>query len=204
MRSSLTQYSRLLLGILLTLSTTFLAAQTCATIDGGMLAFDNGGRTLQSCLDDGDPPVTFTRTGFVGGQSLYFITRPNGDILDVSTTGSPLDLSRFGDVPIAIWSVSYLGNLVGADIGDNVCFLGSTGCFDLSSPIVADRRMGAACSAFCQADGGNLALADGSGDVSTSLCIVNGAGATIDVMTDGTASGDLFTFVITQIQTGCR
>lgn len=177
-----------------------LGAQPGCFLDAGELDTPSGSVYIPVCLDDGDEePIEIIRTGFVGGTSQYFITTPHGFILEVLEGDPPFDVSSYGAVNLAIFSVSFTGMLIDVEIGDNICASGSTDCFAISNPIVVNRQEGDGCDIFCSADAGMLALTDGGG-TTVDFCISDGDVPIVDVTLSGEPSGENMTFVITDDQ----
>ncbi|MBC6995409.1 CHRD domain-containing protein [Neolewinella lacunae] len=190
------QGARLLLLALFTTLLVPLAAQS-PECNAGELTSPNGTPYIPVCLDDMDEGLTdIIRTGFVGGTSQYFLTNPGGFILEVLEGDPPFDLRSYGARVLAIWSVSYTGDLIGVAVGDNICLSAATGCFSLSNPIVVNRKRGDDCDDFCVADGGMLTLTNGGG-TETDICISDTLDARVDVTLTGNLRGDQMTFLIT-------
>ncbi len=198
MRSTRYPYLQLLLCLFVCGGFGALSAQTNpCDFSGGALTIEDGGRVFRVCLDDGTEGLTnVIRTGFEGGEEQWFITTSGGVILEIPTGGPPFDLTAYGERTLAIWSVAYSGELIDIAPGDNVCSSAATECFDLSNSVVIDRNTGEDCDAPCDALGGTLALADGSGTQDT-ICIDDGAASAVDVAVSGEVVGDNTTFVIT-------
>ncbi|OAV44365.1 hypothetical protein A3850_007595 [Lewinella sp. 4G2] len=183
--------------MLLLFATFSISAQiNPCNFSAGVLSNPDGMRVNTVCLDDGDPPVDVVRTGFVGGESQYFITTTGGRILSVPVGGPPFDLSEFGTGFLAIYHVAYSGELFNVGIDDNVCMAGATECFNLSNAIVVVRNAGEDCEVECTAMAGQITLADGSGE-STTICIDEGSDSAVDVTLSGDIDGETTTFIIT-------
>ncbi|MEM1357803.1 MAG: CHRD domain-containing protein, partial [Bacteroidota bacterium] len=166
---------------------------------GGRLITSNGTFYVPVCIDDLTEEATeITRTDFVGENSAYFLTTAAGFIVQRLEGGPPFDFRELGAGVLAVWSVSYTGDLIGTENGDNICAASSTECFNLSNPVVLNRAVGVDCDVFCNADAGTIALANGAMD--TSICLVNGQVDLITVDVTQPAVGDEQVFVVTSTQ----
>lgn len=163
---------------------------------GGRLITSNGTFYVPVCIDDLTEEVTeINRTDFVGENSAYFLTTAAGFIVQRLEGNPPFDFRELGAGVLAVWSVSYSGDLIGADNGDNICATTSTECFNLSNPVVLNRAIGVDCDVFCNADAGTIALNNGSMD--TSICLINGQVTPLSVDITQPAVGDEQAFFIT-------
>lgn len=192
---------RLLLpAVFLFLFSFSLSAQQVCTLDAGELNTPTGSVYIPVCLDDMDEGLTeITRTGFVGGISQYVVTTPSGFILEILDGNPPFDLRSYGATNLAVWSISYSGTLTDFNINDNICATGATECFNLSNPVVLNRQEGDGCDIFCESNAGNITLPDGSSTISQ--CVGDSGNINlIDVVLDGTATGDNLAFAITNDQ----
>ncbi|MEM9258143.1 MAG: CHRD domain-containing protein, partial [Bacteroidota bacterium] len=166
---------------------------------GGRLITSNGTFYVPVCIDDMTEEATeITRTDFVGENSAYFLTTAAGFIVQRLEGSPPFDFRELGAGVLAVWSVSYTGDLIGAENGDNICATTSTECFNLSNPVVLNRAIGVDCDVFCNADAGTIALANGAMD--TSICLINGQVDLISVNVTQPAVGDEQVFVVTSTQ----
>ncbi len=158
--------------------------------DAGAIALDGGAVETTICVDDAGDPLSVIMSGDVAGDnSTFFITdNASGEILGVPGDNGPFDLNGAGVGVCDIWYLSSFGDVEGLAMGGNIADL--DGCFDLSNPITVTRLA---------TDGGAIALADGSTEVT--IC-VDGEGDPLEVIRDGNSTGTNRTFVITNAISG--
>ena len=167
-------------------------------VAGGRLATPDGLVRVPICLDDGDEqPLDLVLSDNVGTANRYFLTNLSGFIRQELTGGPPFDLSGLAAGNFAIYSVSFNGALIDAEVGENICNVTATECLSLSNSVVILRQTGDDCEdADCMVDAGSLELTDEGGTVTT-RCLTTGATDAVAVTLSGTPEGDLMTFVIT-------
>lgn len=166
---------------------------TCE-VAGGTLALETGGEEITICADDGVPDTfEVSLSGNEGDSLIYAITDADGTILDPGAL-PPFDLEGAGAGACLIYAVSSSGEIIGLEMGASINEL--EGCFALSNPITVIRNTGSDCDMGeeCEVTAGMISLIGGS--VDTTICIDNGP-APIEVIDDGSASGDSLSFVIT-------
>ncbi|MEL7159480.1 MAG: CHRD domain-containing protein, partial [Bacteroidota bacterium] len=176
-----------------------LTAQDNCAVSGGRLITANGTPYVPVCIDDMTEEVTvIERDDFVGGNSIYFMTTAAGFIVQVMEGSPPYDFSEVGAGVRAIWSVSYTGELTNAGIGDNICASGSSGCFNLSNPVVLNRATGEDCDVFCRADAGVISFTDGR--VDTNICLISGVTEPLAIDVSVAANAQNVNYLVTSDQ----
>ena len=158
--------------------------------DGGTISLADGGTEITICADDIPDPIAVTRAGDAVGENRRFIVtdQATGEILGMPGNNGPFVLDGAGAGTCEIWYLAWSGELAGAMVGNNVSDL--EGCFDLSNPITVVRNFN---------EGGGIALPNGGTEMT--IC-ADDVPSPITVVRDGSAQGDLRTFIITDQATG--
>ena len=157
--------------------------------EGGMVSAENGATTVFTCPDDGIADVVTFSTTSTAVPYVFIITDADNKILGFAD-GNSQDFDAAGIGSCRVWGAAYAGDIV-AEIGEDVttATIGSN-CFDLSDNFLEVIRG--------EADGGTVALADGS--TAQTIC----AGDTeADVLTFTNTSntiGSSYAYVITDDQ----
>lgn len=182
--------------LLLSLSLPFMAQSGNCDISGGRLISPNGTRYVPVCLDDMDEGLTdIIRTEFSGENDQYFLTNAAGFIISSLEGQPPFDFRNFGTGVFVIWSVAYNGDLIGTEVGDNICAASASECFSLSNSLIVNRKRGDDCQDFCVVSGGSIELAVGGNE--TTVCIREGGTTPVFVNQTEEGRGPNQTFVIT-------
>ena len=157
--------------------------------DGGNITFANGATEYTIIVDGTPDPLDVVRDGSATGtNSAWVITDANANILALPPA-PPFDLDGAGLGTCLIWYLRFEDGLTGAAVGNNAADL--QGCFDLSNPLTVNRVDASS------TNGGNIEFADGT--TSQTICVDNTPDP-LDVLTDGTASGETRGWVITDTQ----
>ncbi|MEO0338061.1 MAG: T9SS type A sorting domain-containing protein [Bacteroidota bacterium] len=153
------------------------------TLNGGMIALEDGSTETTICAGDGTSDAfTVTLTGASGMNSAWVITDADANILALADT-NVFDLEGAGPGVCLVWHLSFSDGLVGAEVGNNAADL--QGCFSLSNPITVNRN-GVA--------GGTISLEDGSDEID--ICAGDGVSDALTVTLEG-AEGSNSAWVIT-------
>ena len=138
--------------------------------EAGTLSFEDGSDEVTLCLGVDNTVVQAIRTDDTDGETVeYFITDADGMILGAGNQTGMFDVGPAGVGSCVIYSIAYTGDVAGLEMGSNIADL--DGCFDLSNGLTTIRVEGDDCdnNVDCDADGGTIALADGSDEVT--LCL---------------------------------
>ena len=168
------------------LSETFLEVIR-GEADGGTVALDDGSTEAKVCAGDAEADVlTFTNmTNTVGASYAYVVTDDQNNILALPD-GNSVDFNTAGPGICRVWGLAFTGNIL-AQIGDNAATTDlADGCFDLSENFITVERI--------EAEGGTVALADGSSDIT--VCVGDGSSDVLDFTNTSTASIN-YAYVIT-------
>jgi len=79
-----------------------------------------------------------TLTGNVGTNSAWVVTDEQLNILGLPAAPEDVDFENAGNGTCLIWHISFEGDLVGAEVGQNAADL--SGCFSLSNSIAVNRN----------------------------------------------------------------
>ena len=149
---------------------------------GGSIETTNGQTEVVVCVGDGVADlVDVTLSGSSGDNTQWVITDIGGDILDLPAS-PPFDFDGAGVGVCLIWNVSYSGDLIGAEVGNNASDL--NGCYQLSNSIRVDR---------IEVDAGSISS---NGATEVEVCI-DDPNDVVDVQVTGGATGGNKGWVIT-------
>lgn len=155
----------------------------CIPVDGGVIALENGETEIEICVGDGiSDPLDVILTDEIGESYAWVITDSDLNILALPA-GPPFDLEGAGAGTCLIWHLAYIGDITGAEEGENAANL--EGCFDLSNPITVIRKA---------VNGGELSTSDG--ETMINICAGDGVSDVFDVSLTGN-EGQNMAWVIT-------
>ena len=151
---------------------------TCTAV-GGTLTVDGPDVV---CKSDGiDDPFTLTVEGNAGENQVFVVTFDDGEIILI-TEDATFDLEGIpGNGTCLFWSLSWDGELIGAEVGLNANDLQGE-CFELSNPVPVTEYF---------TDGGTITTQD-----PTTICALDGIADPIDVTLEGEV-GQNMAWVIT-------
>ncbi len=156
---------------------------------GGIISA-NGQTELTICVDDGEPDLITPVVSNNIGDTFWLLTDTLGNIMLINRSNM-FNLEGAGEGVCQLWHLSAGDIEAGFSAGRNVSDI--IGCFDLSNPITITREIN--CGFVCDIDAGNIALQDGSTDVS--ICVEDPSQNTVTVVLSGNSGSS--TWLVTDL-----